>query len=92
MSWPIGLYRVTGESMYPTYRDGDILLGWRWFNPRPKQVVVASLDRMVVKRISKIDKGGVWLLGDNAEFSTDSRSYGGVGRSKLVAKVVFKLS
>lgn len=90
--WPLGLYRVAGNSMAPTYLEGDILLGWRWFVPRPGQVVVARLDIPVVKRIGSVSSNVVWLAGDNAPNSTDSRHYGLVSRRQLEAKIIIRIN
>ena len=90
--WPVGFYRVSGESMLPTYRDGDLLLGWRWFVPKPGQVVVAHTpERYIIKRVKKVEGVEVWLEGDNTMVSTDSRSYGPFNLKMLEARVIIKV-
>jgi phage repressor protein C with HTH and peptisase S24 domain len=96
--WPLVIYRVAGDSMLPTYRSGDTLLGWRWFRPRPGQVVVAMHDGLpLIKRLARIEPdspsgpGALWLLGDNPAASTDSRQFGALGRADLVARIVARL-
>jgi signal peptidase I len=86
--WPLGLYRVAGHSMQPTYQPGDLLLGWRWFRPRVGQVVVAQLDVPVIKRIAASTPGGFRLTGDNA---ADSRDYPDVPRRAIEARIVRRL-
>jgi len=88
---PLGLYRVNGHSMHPAYAPGDTLLGLRWFRPRPGQVVVLHRDRPLIKRIIRISAEGIWVEGDNASASTDSRHFGPVHRSSLEARVIAKL-
>ena len=90
--WPIGLYRVDGQSMLPTYGHYDLLIGWRWFTPGPGQVVVADHDLMIIKRITKADSKGYWLEGDNSDLSTDSRTFGYVTRSQLRARVILRVA
>jgi nickel-type superoxide dismutase maturation protease len=91
--WPLGLYRVAGESMQPTYQPGDTLLGLRWFRPRPGQVVVAhQADRPLIKRIATIDATGIHLAGDNPARSTDSRHFGPITRAQIEACIIAKLA
>lgn len=87
--WPLGLYRVRGESMRPLLAPGQLVLGTRWFRPQVGQIVVARLGgRLVIKRISRLEAGSVWLEGDNAVLSTDSRHFGAVAQSALQARVI----
>jgi nickel-type superoxide dismutase maturation protease len=90
--WPLGLYRVAGDSMRPAYAPGDLLLGWRWFRPRAGQVVVIHRERPLVKRIKRVQAEAVWIEGDNAAASTDSRAFGPVPRAQLEAVIVARLS
>lgn len=90
--WPLGFYRVAGESMLPSYRPGDTLLGWRWFTPRQGQVVVAiQAGRPLIKRIATIEASAVILAGDNPAASTDSRQFGPVHKNQLEAKIIAKI-
>ena len=91
--FPLKLYRISGTSMLPTYKPGDVLLGWLWFQPRPGQaVIVRTSDRMLVKRIKQIEDGQVWVEGDNPIESTDSRLLGPMLTSDITAMVIAKLS
>jgi len=91
-TWPFGLYRVAGDSMLPTYRPGDTLLGLRWFTPRAGQVVVAAwAGRPIIKRITAIDSSAITLTGDNPSASTDSRHFGPIQKNQLQAKIIGKL-
>ncbi len=73
--------------MQPTYRDGDLVLvdprGYDCRRPRPGEVVVAKhpfeRDRWMVKRVATVNRtGGVRVIGDNRESSTDSRAFGAI--------------
>ncbi len=93
--WPLGVYRVAGESMLPAYQPGDTLLGWRWFRARglrAGQVVVArQAGRPLIKRVAKTAAGHIWLAGDNPGRSTDSRHFGPVTPAQVEALILAKL-
>jgi nickel-type superoxide dismutase maturation protease len=76
---------VSGESMAPTLIEGDLLVA----TAPPASaigpgslVVVAHPERPeyeMVKRVTRVlDPSGFWVEGDNAQASTDSRSFGPV--------------
>ena len=103
MRWPMKIYRVTGESMEPTYSPGAILLGSGWVSPRPGRVAVldsractrrtqSATGRNHIKRIRRIDQHGVWVEGDNAESSIDSRHVGYIGLEHIKAVIVKKIA
>lgn len=89
--WPLKIYRVAGDSMLPTYRPGDTLLGWRWFAPKRGDVVVVQTDRPIIKRVTHVNVEGVFIEGDNPRRSTDSRTFGRVRRSQIEAKIILNL-
>lgn len=93
MAWPVGCYRVAGNSMLPRFQPGDIVLAWRWGRCRPGQVVVVKTpERLIIKRLAKITTDGLWLSGDNPAASTDSRQHGNYPDAWLVGRVITKLS
>lgn len=91
---PFGLFRVSGESMLPTYQSGNLLLGWRWaIRPKVGDIVVVFIEnRSLIKRISAIDGDQIEVHGDNVSFSTDSRSFGPISMSCIQAKIISRLS
>jgi phage repressor protein C with HTH and peptisase S24 domain len=91
MRWPLGIYRVSGDSMLPTYQPGDTLLGLRWFSPKKGDVVIANRDRPLIKRVSHVNVEGIFVEGDNPRRSTDSRTFGLLRRDQIEAKVILKL-
>lgn len=88
----LGLRRVHGPSMLPTYRDGAVVVATNLIIPRVGSVVVAKLaSEEVIKRVRSITEAGkFYLVGDNHAESVDSREYGPVKRSDIIG-VVLKL-
>lgn len=93
------MIQVCGGSMYPTYLDGEIIYGTRLYRKsklKKGDVVVykspTDESRVVIKRVDHImvdkDKLYVYCLGDNAEFSYDSRAYGYVSSTSLLCKII----
>jgi signal peptidase I len=91
-------FEVVGESMLPTFHEGDFLLARRLAPgqlPRTGDLVLAvdprEPSRTLLKRVSGIDlHGQVTLLGDNAAASTDSRHFGAVPPESIIASVTLR--
>lgn len=54
-------------------------------------VLVDHSDRIDIKRVTRIEDDRIFVEGDNAEVSIDSRTYGPVANSAVIAKVVWRL-
>ncbi len=89
-------YEVTGESMAPALNPGDWLLvdsrAYAHRAPRRRHLVLArdprQRSRTLLKRVLRTDlHGEVQLEGDNANASTDSRSFGPVAREAILGRV-----
>ena len=88
------LIQVCGDSMYPTFKDGDIVLGCRLFNISRKSVYVYHPPvgkKYVIKRLTQVSSvtNKLFFEGDNPEHSYDSRMYGYISRDKVVAQCIF---
>ncbi len=89
-------YAVTGASMEPALVDGDWLIvdtaAYRRRAPRPGEIVMAKdprlPERTLVKRVERQMPAGWWLLGDNADASSDSRIFGAVPDELLLGRLV----
>jgi nickel-type superoxide dismutase maturation protease len=96
-SWPLYRALVTGPSMAPALRHGDVLLVRRRRPgrlPRAGSVVVVTLpDRpLAVKRLTRLEADGrVWVEGDNPSGSTDSRQLGALPAQAVSGWVVGRL-
>ena len=79
--------------MRPAFEPGDRVLVAR-LRPREGDAV-AVLDprddgRVVIKRLVTIDAGGLFVIGDNAPESTDSRQFGAVARPRYIGRVIYR--
>lgn len=87
--------RVRGPSMAPALADGDVVLARFGAPPGPGDVVLvrwaARPEQLSVKRAVRRRGGRWWVLGDNPDGSTDSRTLGpatvlGVARWRLLPR------
>ncbi len=84
--------------MGPTLRSGDwLLVDPAAFSRRPPRagdlVVVPHprlRERLIVKRVATTGPGGLVLLGDAPDASTDSRSWGPVAPSAVIGRPWFR--
>ncbi len=88
--FPIRKFVVRDDSMLPTLGPGDMVLTNKWAPVSSGNVVVAKLGhRLLLKRVSRVRSGEVFLLGDNPEHSQDSRQLGWVPRRDVLGTVFF---
>jgi hypothetical protein len=67
-----------------------ILASYRFGLLKPDDVVVFLHEgKEKIKRISEIRGGEMFVLGDHADASTDSRQFGWVYTSSVIAKVIY---
>jgi nickel-type superoxide dismutase maturation protease len=90
-------YRVEGDSMTPTLKPGEQVLVDENAEPKAGDIVIArhpfktGVD--MVKRIREINKNGnFFLISDNLDGSSDSRSFGAVSSDLILGKVTGRLS
>jgi nickel-type superoxide dismutase maturation protease len=89
---PLRLVVVDGDSMRPALAHGDHLLVLR-LRPRIGDVVALHHPRtgqVILKRVAAIDGDAVTVLGDDADHSTDSRSFGPVPRTSIIGRAVYR--
>jgi nickel-type superoxide dismutase maturation protease len=95
---------VEGESMSPTLEPGDYLIAVRSRSVRRGSlVVVEHPDRPgyeIVKRVAAVPGERVddrvlgpneyWITGDNLDGSTDSRTFGPIGREAISGQILLR--
>src|SRR5258708_23643202 len=82
--------QVEGGSMLPSLKAGQLVIGRQTCEVCPGDVVIVSHNGLEkIKRIKKQQGDLIYLLGDNAMASTDSRSFGWVQAKTIIAKVVW---
>ena len=94
------LIQVIGDSMYPTYLDGQVIIGCRLFRRKKRKVGEVVIYRspeengrkIVIKRVAGVNVAfnqvTYYCLGDNADHSYDSRYYGAISSENLVCRVL----
>jgi signal peptidase I len=89
---------VAGDSMRPGLHPGDRLLVDYRRRPAPGDLVVArtpgrpvSVKRAAERRTTELGEPGWWLLSDDAAAGTDSRTFGAVDESDVLAVVVRRI-
>jgi signal peptidase I len=85
---------VFGLSMAPALQPGDRILVWKTTSVHRGDIVAAPDPRLparsVLKRVSGVTDGGLLLLGDNPDHSTDSRQWGPVQIASIQGKAVYR--
>lgn len=88
---PFALRRVSGESMNPTLRSGQVVFIWHWGRVKPGDIVVVEHNGLEkIKRIQDIQDRRVYVVGDNPSRSTDSRQFGWLPINHVQGRVVGK--
>jgi phage repressor protein C with HTH and peptisase S24 domain len=88
-----GTARVSGDSMRPTLRPGDLLLIRSGGRPRIGRLAIVRLPGrgLAVKRVTRRDPDGWWVERDNPAAGVDSWLVGAIPDADVVAVVVRRL-
>ncbi len=86
---------VRGHSMEPALREGDwVLVLPPRRTPRSGEVVLVrdpqERSRLLLKRVSEIRADGVFVLGDRADHSRDSRVFDAVPFEDVIGRAAFR--
>lgn len=87
---------VRGNSMYPTLKDGQVLVLKRTKRINEGDIVVATstkCPKTMIKRVVSIRVGmdsslEYFLVGDNFKHSLDSRAFGWIPHNEIEGKIV----
>jgi len=83
------LRRVAGPSMQPALAEGQVVIGYRSKHLAADDIVIFRHDGLdKIKRVAWLDEGQLYVVGDNPECSRDSRHFGMISLSQVVAKVI----
>ncbi len=95
---PVGLARVTGDSMRPALRPGDLLLVRYAGRVAPGRLVLARLadgtlavKRAAERRTTASGAAGWWLLSEDRAVGVDSRHRGPVPDADVLAVVLVRV-
>jgi signal peptidase I len=98
-SWlGVNVYYIPSASMLPTLRPGDLIMvdTWAYHEAAPETGDIVTFQsplngQITVKRVSDIDTNTLperlFVLGDNADHSFDSRTYGWLDKSRVTGSV-----
>lgn len=76
--------------MEPALHAGQLVIGKETRMLQPGDVVIVSHNGLEkIKRIERQQGDLIYLLGDNAAASTDSRDFGWLPAKTIIAKVVW---
>jgi phage repressor protein C with HTH and peptisase S24 domain len=82
--------RVSGESMTPTLKSGQIVLCKKTKNYTKGQIVVSLVNGLeVVKRIGKIVDGTIYLSVDDNKHAHSGEYYAAINESDVKGAVVW---
>lgn len=81
--------------MEPTIHHGEkVLVIKQWLLPITPRTVVVVRDprdgKLLLKRVQQVKNKQVFVVGDNAQESTDSRDFGWIARDDIIGKVLAK--
>jgi nickel-type superoxide dismutase maturation protease len=91
MKWPLMIRRVHGHSMVPALPPDTLVVAWCWkLRIRPGSIVIFVREgRETIKRVERVGPEGVFVVGDHAEASTDSRHFGPISVQTVVGLVIW---
>ena len=88
------LIKVTGNSLYPDYREGDyvMVVTVPFFPFKGGDTIVFRHPTYgtMIKKITRVDLDGIHVVGSHPD-SIDSRRFGSIQRRDVVGKVIWHI-
>ncbi len=89
----IRIRKISGKSMLPYLKPGDIAIFRKRSLYNLGDVVLISHNNLdKVKRITNFNKDKYFVVGDNLQSSTDSRTFGPINKSDIIGKIIWPLN
>ena len=94
--FPITYFKIEDRSMEPTFKSGDYVivnkLAYIFGIPSKGDVIVFNQpkekNRFLIKRIALVNNSDEYfVIGDNKNFSQDSRHFGSIKKNLIIGKV-----
>ncbi|MBI2005539.1 MAG: signal peptidase I [Candidatus Aenigmarchaeota archaeon] len=96
--FPIMRFKIEDRSMEPAFKSGDYVivnkLAYIFRNPSKEDVIVfrhpKEKNKFLIKRISLVTNSDEYfVVGDNKNFSQDSRHFGPIKKDLIIGKFLF---
>jgi nickel-type superoxide dismutase maturation protease len=88
-------FKINGHSMEPTLKENQIVLAstlpYSFSKPKIGDIIALKDPRdekILIKRITKIENKTYFVMGDNMSDSTDSRQFGMIKRDQIIGKIL----
>ena len=89
--FPFSRLEIEGSSMAPNFAEGERVFVSSFSEVIEGDVAVFQQDSLkIMKRVHEVNGDKFFVLGDNPNESTDSRTLGWLGKKQLLGKVLFK--
>jgi nickel-type superoxide dismutase maturation protease len=92
VKFKVGIAKVQGYSMVPTLVPNDrVIVRYGTAFSVGDVIVFTRDDHAEIKRVERIEDGGLFLIGDNDLASFDSRAYGLISPTAVIGRAIARL-
>lgn len=85
----ISIRRISGDSMTPLYQPGNLVLAVYPYRILVGDIVIFLHNNIEkIKRVENINENQAYVVGENKNSSTDSRSFGWIDKNLIIGKVI----